>query len=168
MIRAIRGCDTGAFLLQIRAMIQSGKNYHYVLKLHTKSNHPIFPHWRENLLDPIAGSREAVKTVFKTFRNKRSAGMIGCRRWRLSREINFDYFHQICQRYQIHTNGHFIGGTIFWVRFRILRRFFTKVAIEKEYELCELGKPSEPSYTHAWERIYGLITETSGGEILGI
>jgi lipopolysaccharide biosynthesis protein len=49
----------------------------------------------------------------------------------------------------------FIGGTIFWARFS---HFSTLMdySLKELSEMCESGKPSEPSYTHAWERLFTL------------
>jgi lipopolysaccharide biosynthesis protein len=170
IMKATRGCDTGAFLLQIDALLRSNKNYDYVFKIHTKSNNLIFNDWINQLLEKTAGSSKNVSKVIKLFDKDPNIGMIGGKRWILTRKINFQYFYDICQRCNIRTNGHFVGGTIFWIRFSILKKCFdpSRIHIEQEYSLCEYGKPSEPSYTHAWERIFGLLVSTEGYQIKGV
>lgn len=168
VMKATNGCDTGAFLLQIKSMITSGKKYDYVFKIHTKSNNSFAKNWTHELLNKTTGTVSHVKKNIRLFNKHHKIGMIGGKRWILTREINFNYFHEICQRNHILIDGQFIGGTIFWVRFDILQQFFKNVNIDQEYALCEQGKPSEPSYTHAWERIYGLIVNTCGYTIHGV
>lgn len=168
LIKAINGCDTGAFLLQIKLMIESNRHYDYVFKLHTKSNNKVFPHWREDLLNDIAGSPSNVKKIVKTLSKNKKIGMIGSQRWLLHRDINFDIFKELCQRNNVSTSGKFIGGTIFWVKFDVIKKMFKHIDINREYSLCERGKPSEPSYTHSWERVYGLMVNTCGYKIHGV
>jgi len=168
IMKATRGCDIGAFFLQIQMMLASNKEYEYVFKIHTKSNNSVKPNWRGELLDKISGSSSNVRKVLKSFRRHKSIGMIGGEKWILPREIKFQYFFYLCQKYQVNQDGHFVGGTIFWTRFPILKKFFSSVDIELEYSLCETGKPSEPSYTHAWERVLGLLVETQGYQIQGM
>ena len=76
-------------------------------------------------------------------------------------------FHSTCRRNKIKPDGHFVGRTIFWIRFSILKKAFKHIDLEGEYSICEPGKPSEPSYTHTWERIFGLIVSTQGFKITG-
>jgi len=168
--KSVRGCDIGAFLRQIQAMIHSQKTYDYVFKLHTKSNNSVATNWIQELLDKIAGSPENVKRILRMFKHHKSIGLIGSERWVLKREISFRYFYNICKKGRINIDGHFIGGTIFWIRFPILKIVFSppRFNIDFEYPLFELGKPSEPSYTHAWERVLGLMVETEGYRIKGV
>src|SRR5438874_4826503 len=64
LIMSNRGCDTGAFLLQMKKMYESGKQYDYIFKFHTKK----MPIWRAQLLDAIAGSPQAIKSVINDFK----------------------------------------------------------------------------------------------------
>jgi lipopolysaccharide biosynthesis protein len=168
IFKADHGCDTGAFLLQIKSILASGKKYDYIFKLHTKSNNRSFKTWNTDLLDNIAGSTEQVTTIVNLFRDNQDIGMIGSRRWLLRRDSNYEIFREICKRNKINMEGHFIGGTIFWIRMEIIEKMCPSINISKEYLLCEKGKPSEPSYTHSWERIYGLMVSTCGYKIYGV
>lgn len=168
VIKAANGCDTGAFLLQIKAILNSKKKYDYIFKLHTKSNNRIAANWIGDLLDNIAGSEQSVRNVLQLFKEERKTGMIAGKKWVLKRDINFQIFQELCERHNLNPNGYFVGGTIFWIRYKIIKKIFTHMDIDWEYSLCESGKPSEPSYTHSWERIYGLIVSTCGYSIHGI
>jgi lipopolysaccharide biosynthesis protein len=168
IFKTTNGCDTGAFLLQIKSIFASKKKYDYIFKIHTKSNNKIAPNWMGELLDATSGSVANVKNVFKLFKEHRKVGMIAGKRWVLHRDINFQIFQELCERHNISSDGYFVGGTIFWVRYKIIKQIFSLMDIDWEYTLCELGKPSEPSYTHAWERVFGLIVSTCGYTILGV
>ena len=85
IVKAINGCDTGAFLLQIKHILDSRKKYDYIFKIHTKSNNLVFNNWIHQLLDPIAGSHQNVHNVLELFRNDPEVGMIGGNPWVLKR-----------------------------------------------------------------------------------
>lgn len=171
LLKSDRGCDTGAFLLQIKQMLESGKEYDYVFKLHTKSNvigGGYGSKWKSELLNPTAGTHHSVKKIYNMFKTCDKIGMICSKKWLLACDIKYHNFEEICNRNNISKCGSFVGGTIFWIRFDCIKRIFTHINIDREYALCELGKPTEPSYTHAWERIYGLIVSTTGYYVKGI
>lgn len=168
IIPATRGCDTGAFLQQIKYILDTHKKYDYIFKIHTKSNNQQFPRWSQDLLENVAGTVEKVRNVLQLFKQNPKIGMIASEKWILNREINFQIFQDTCRRNRILYNGQFVGGTIFWVKFTIIKRTFKHIDIEGEYSLCETGKPNEPSYTHTWERIFGLIVTTRKHIIQGI
>ena len=76
---------------------------------------------------------------------------------------------EICKRLKISPDGTlFVGGTIFWIRMEVLYQAFHKINLDEEYLRCEVGKPHEPSYTHSWERIYGLIVSHYGYKLVGL
>ena len=77
------GADTGAFLLHIKYLLSSKKQYDYVLKIHTKSSNVICPHWKEDLLEPIVGSLTKIADVFKLFGSFPEIGMICAHRWKI-------------------------------------------------------------------------------------
>ena len=85
IFRALNGCDTGAFLLQMKYMFDTHKTYDYVFKIHTKSNNPLYPHWMNDLLDPIAGTVACVNRIFKIFERHSHTGMIAGRKWILEK-----------------------------------------------------------------------------------
>jgi len=167
VIFADRGCDTGAFLLQIQHLLKTGKKYDYIFKIHTKTNNEVFKHWKEELLNITSGTSKKVSKVIDMFEKHRKIGIICHKKWIIDVDTKYQHFIDICDRYSLKTEGRFVAGTIFWVRFNIIEIFFRNLNFDKEYGLCELGKPFEPSYTHAWERIFGLIVLQCGYKIYG-
>lgn len=173
VVKADRGADTGAFLLQIKQLLSSGKQYDYVFKIHTKSSNPSYPNWTHELLDGIAGSPQKVAEVFKHMYLDQQIGMVCSKKWLIwhdmTKDINYPMIKSICDRNHLSSDGNlFNGGTIFWVRVSILRQVLTPINLEEEYSLCAVGKPDEPSQAHAWERMYGLIVSMAGYTIYGI
>jgi lipopolysaccharide biosynthesis protein len=173
MLKAIRGADTGAFLLQIKQLLISDKTYDYVLKLQTKSNNTECPKWMSELTEEIAGSVHKISRIFKMFYDYEDIGMISCRKWLVKRNMstdsNYNIMKDICKRIKISPDcSFFVGGTIFWIRMDVLRRTFQGINLDDEYHKCEIGKPHEPSYTHSWERIFGQMVNHHGYKIIGI
>jgi lipopolysaccharide biosynthesis protein len=112
LLKAVRGCDVGAFLLQVYALLQSGRNYDYVFKIHTKSNNVAHPHWVESLLHPIAGTKQRVQHTLRLFSRYPRLGLIGSRRWILDIDITDPIFTDLCQRLHIDPRGgYYVGGT---------------------------------------------------------
>lgn len=160
-IQTARGCDTGAFLLQIEKIYHSRKRYDYIFKIHTKKKED----WRFELLNSIAGTSDDVITVCDSFKKDPQIGMIcGAPRWlhRFDR-INEPIITDICRRIHINIDqkSYFVGGTIFWVKWSIMKNFIetSSINLQHEYDLCELGYliNNKPTYTHSWERIFGYI-----------
>jgi lipopolysaccharide biosynthesis protein len=175
IIKATKGADTGPFLLQIKAMIESGHHYDYVFKIHTKSDGPAggyYETWVDDLLNPTAGTPEQVLYVIKKFQKHQKIGLIGSDKFLMDFDYDNDLCRQICRRLHIHRRGLFIGGTIFWIRMEVLYYLIQQLGgierLSEEYQLFEEGKAEQPSYAHVWERIYGLIVRKSGYRLCGL
>lgn len=66
---------------------------------------------------------------------------------------------------------HFIGGTIFWMRFDILKKFIIKyINIDDHINRLEYGyiKNDKPTLTHSYERLFSIIVANSNYELIGI
>jgi lipopolysaccharide biosynthesis protein len=173
VMKANRGADTGAFLLHLKCLLASPVHYDYVFKIHTKSGNAECPTWVNDLLQGIAGDVHKISRVFQIFHQQPKVGMICGKRWLVERKMahdaNFPYLDAICRRCHLSSQGiQFVGGTIFWVRMSVLQQAFSNANLENEYQRCEDGKPNEPSITHSWERIYGLVVHHCGFHIEGV
>lgn len=184
-IKATRGCDTGAFLLQMKAMYERQKNYKhpfqhcnkypeifegtmmydYILKIHTKSD----PFWRHELLDPISGHTDRVFQVIENFIEKPQIGMIGGDKW-IRKDDRYTHnqiaTNNLSRKFHLKWSPElsFVAGTIFWVRWDLLCDFIedSKIDLEKEYERTEEGiitfnTQYVASITHSWERLLGFM-----------
>jgi len=171
-IQTTRGCDTGAFLLQLEKIYNGSKQYDYIFKLHTKKKED----WRCALLDNIAGSSDQVKLVCDTFSRNKQIGMIsGTTQWiHRPDNINEPLITNLCQQFnlKILDNYTFVAGTIFWVRWTVLQQFIKRSGLnfKQEYDKCELGYllNNKPTYMHSWERIYGYIIGYMGFQSIAI
>ncbi len=74
-----RGMDIGGFFLALLALRQGKTEYGSIFKVHAKQD----PFWRQELLDPLIGSPEAINKVVDTLRSK-AIGQV----FALRREVN--------------------------------------------------------------------------------
>lgn len=158
-INTTKGLDTGAFLLQIEAMYH--KKYDYVFKIHTKKRED----WRNDLLNWISQSSSQVRQVCQQFKEHPEIGMIyGHPKWiRHHDKINEPIISDLCKKYHIKINEDvlFVGGTIFWVRWSVLKKWVEEshINLRDEYNRCENGYMTnhKATYMHSWERIFGYM-----------
>ena len=61
--------------------------------------------------------------------------------------------------------GAFIGGTMFWVKDSFFRQKFSRINLQAIIKKLERGDVQEPSYTHAVERLFGLLVTNDGYKI---
>ena len=66
------------------------------------------------------------------------------------------------------TDSSFIGGTIFWVRNSILKKYLPNQIIDDILKILPMGYVSEPSPNHAMERIFGCLVNKDNKVILKI
>ena len=81
---------------------------------------------------------------------------------------NFSIIGTLKKDLQIKNGKHFFGGSMFWMRMTILRKYFNSENLNYYYQMMESGyrnDTKEPQLEHAFERILGYIVEDSGLEI---
>ena len=121
-----RGMDVGGFFALCPSLFRS--KYDYVLKLHTKRN----AKWRKALIEPLLGTPERVRRGITAFAP--GVGMVGSKSWLITMGKDWGiYNHHINSITEVwgvpKTTCKFIGGTIFWIRYSILREAMNKVNI---------------------------------------
>lgn len=178
------GLDIGGTLFIIDHILKENKKYDYVLKLHSKKsihegriNNKKGLKWKNELIEPILGDYKAVNDVIDTFVENPIIGMIGAKKWLLDKHDNIyqgsDKLESYIKRFEIETdidNIQFIGGSMFWVRFDIIEEFFTKHDISKILRTFEKNSFTDNKslrWTHAFERVFGLIVLDSNKKIIG-
>jgi len=174
-----RGKDIGGKMLMMRHIIESNLDYDYAVFAHDKqSNH--MKHrinanqWRAELLDAIFLPAN-VNRILNAFQSNLKMGMCGTRvraGYINSRAISVNLGnYPLIQKTYAHYFGTlpatsaFIGGTMFWVKWPIYRSAFNVDNINKIYKQLETGDVTEPSITHAMERIFGIIVTSKGYKI---
>ena len=63
-------------------------------------------------------------------------------------------------------NNNFIGGTMFWVKYDIIKKYFTPEVIDKILTLSPSGYSDTPTSMHAVERIFGYIVSKENQEVI--
>lgn len=146
----------------MKMMYTSGIKYDYIFKLHTKKDLI----WRHRLLKDIADSELAVRKVIQEFESDPKIGMVACDRWVSKNDnANQPIINELCRdlKIGIQSTSRFVAGTIFWVRWPILKSFIqnNNIDLDKEYSKCEIDYSinSQPTYMHSWERIFGFIID---------
>jgi len=140
-----RGADIGGFFTSIDEWLKDGSPGELMIKCHTKGNDT----WRRELFEPIFNN-----DIIEIFKNDK-VGMVGSEKW-LQNGKKYDHVNELCSRFQLKPNPlFFIGGTVFCIRSNICKEFFSKFDAKILKNELELGKPREPSKTHAWERLLG-------------
>jgi lipopolysaccharide biosynthesis protein len=125
-----RGFDIASFFSLCRLILQ--RKYDLVLKLHTKSD----PGWRRSLIAPLLGDPSKAKAAVEAFKNPK-VGMVGARQWVIPMpSTHWGIYHhhitEICRDWQVPlVPCHFIGGTVFWVRWSLFEKQMRHVDLEK-------------------------------------
>lgn len=164
-----RGMDIGGFFISCCKMFDMGLKYDSIIKIHSKTNDS----WRFAMLYALLGSEKIIKHNMELIKNK-SIGMIGNNVLSINNVLSvnrrsYKYIFTYMDYFNIKdtTNlGHFVPGTIFWIKGDVIEMNFTKELILKCYNEFEQnycgslinnreGKP------HAFERFFGVLVNNS-------
>jgi lipopolysaccharide biosynthesis protein len=179
-----KGVDIGGFL-QVLKIVDPTTDL--ILKLHTKKGIglPEIPsnsvkrhgfeiakknanNWFKALMNGVLSDDKKVNKIINTFKTDEKCGMVGFRLYN-SYGVNKKEIENLMPILNLKNNifdYHFIGGTIFWVRYPIIKKYFTKEVIDYILKNTKEGYVLEPSIMHAVERIFGYITENEKQNIL--
>lgn len=179
-----KGVDIGGFLHTFKIL---DKKTDLVLKIHTKKGIglPENPSnsvrrfgndtaqlkgskWYNDLMNGVLGNAEKVDNIINTFKSNKECGMVGYKLYK-NYETNKNEIKKILPLFKLNESsfGHnFIGGTMFWVRYEILEKYFTDEVINNILNETKSGYVREPSIMHAVERIFGYIVYNEKQKIL--
>jgi lipopolysaccharide biosynthesis protein len=169
------GMDIGGFLQVYK---KENKEYDLILKIHTKKGlgSPSNPSlhtirhglensikrgedWFYGLMNGVLENEKKVKKIIKEFEINTECGMVGSKvNNNFSKNINF--MNKIFSFMGVESsleNHLFVGGTIFWVRGEILKKYLSDYVIDKILEESPEGYVHEPSINHAMERVFGSL-----------
>ena len=172
MIESLLGCDCGGQLLMMHTAMNSGKHYDYTLKIHSKTRLD----WRNDMMEPICGSPTDLQRVYEIFERDPTVGMIGAQKWKMRMDnLNVALIDGICKRLDMkydRASQYFLGGTIFWMRWKTMVDIITakKIDLIHEYTMMEPGYTpnNRPTVTHSWERLFGILVYNAGQVLHGI
>lgn len=177
------GVDIGAFLNTYKHV---DDNTDLILKIHTKkglgskevpsldlikkgfpSASKVGNTWYHEMMKGVLKSKEHINSILHGFKTNPKIGMVGFRTFG-----NFDLNLEEMKKLFIYFNmksipsgSKFIGGTIFWVRNDLLKKYLTDKIIDDLIDKLPYGYVHEPSPNHAMERIFGCIVYLDGKEI---
>mgnify|MGYP000925046983 CR=1 FL=1 len=165
-----KGLDIGAFFKVLIEIIN--KDYDYIVKTHTKkslktSGEYFGKVWRNDLLSILDSDKLPMVYDFVL----KGSEMITSNKWIIDIEkdsFNVNKVHGIITELKIEPSTHFVGGTMFWMRFEVLKQYFNKEVLEKYYNQLEEGyfyqidKSNGEYLTHAFERVFGLMCKIDG------
>jgi lipopolysaccharide biosynthesis protein len=176
------GKDIGGKLNLIKVWLDSKNSHEFLIFCHDKKS----PHmkgdggkkWRDQLLTGILNYQNIIKTIH-SFDNLKNIGMTGSYKWLRSGSIlknmicgstkNKKFISNYLNMCNFNkTKVSFIGGTMFWVKADLFRKFFTQYEPEIFLRDLEEGDVREPSRTHAFERIFGAIVINNNKIVKGI
>ncbi len=164
-----RGLDVAPFLDTVNEIIQSGKTYNCVLKLHGKKSlaHGVElgNRWRHNLVSSLLSSPEKFQLCFNSIVENPIFKMAGSGVWVLPQNLlgyEQEYFDQ-----SIHFDEYsFVAGTMFMVDFELLVSWIKDNKIyERFYPQFQDGYIGDGSIAHHLERIFGCLIKIKGFSI---
>lgn len=170
-----KGVDLGGFF---RTLKEIDHDTDLILKLHTKKgiglpeNPSAFVRkkgmevslshnrqWFHGLMKGVLSDEGRVNRIIDRFKNDKSCGMVGYKLYNNS-NINRNEILKICPLFGLNDSfldKNFIGGTIFWVRYSIIKKYFTENVINHLMNNTHHGYVIEPSTMHAVERVLGYV-----------
>lgn len=166
-----KGLDIGGFLKSFDKMIELGKKYDSIIKIHTKTNN----NWRFAMMYSLLGSEKIIKHNLELLK-KDKIGMIGnvvfnINLYQKKQVINYllDYMSQLNISRNIECD--FVPGTIFWIKGGILEKFLTSELINKFFDefkpnYCGFTNKKTEGRPHAFERLFGVMVKGVGKNVV--
>ena len=178
-----RGKDVGGFIAALDRF--SLDRYDLVLKIHSKKSLNLDTYigvvqqlfgadvvdgaaWRQQLLAPVLGSRDAVARVLAAFRTDASLGMVGSAKFVCSApDADAALYESLCDRLGVSTEVLFFAGTMFWIRGTPLKRIREARFTIDDFSFA--GEPTvEGTLEHCFERVFGALVAACGYTVGGI
>lgn len=189
------GKDIIPKLTAVESTIKNNKEYDCVFMMHDKkstkhtfTNNTVDRNefWKKELIQVLFNDLQR-NHALHLMSNDKSVGMIGSANhlhfgpgWsigmpvrRYSKEVNLIQ-HQtnlkLSMNYTKIQPSWFIGGTMFWMRWSILKDFYNVHKFDKIYEFAknDVGNVKDPSFTHYLERFFGQLVTMSNMKTIGI
>lgn len=123
--------------------------------------------WFHNMMGGILKDVNSVNEIINEFKTNEKCGMVG---FKLYNSIgpNKNEIGKIMDLINLNKNligSEFIGGTIFWIKYDILKKYLTDKSIDTILKSMPDGYVVEPSPQHAMERIFGYMVKSEGKNI---
>jgi hypothetical protein len=170
--------DIGHFIDVVNYIIDSEISYDNVIKIHTKKSILHNPAGgeavRNNTLDSLLGSTNIVNSNINILNS--GVGMIGCKKYRIGLtnndkkhgyEVNRENMTILLKKLKVKDSKlDFFGGTMFWIRWEILEKYFKSSKLSSEF----FNDPysNDGRMAHAMERVFACLVRDSGNNLLGV
>lgn len=173
------GLDIGPFFRILKYFIENDLNYDYLIKLHSKKSinslgEEMGNSWRTGLVHSLIGSNETYKKNISLFNLDGNVNIGG----------NLNYFYRdshldwLCDELynlklikDINDSSEFdnlliISGTMFMVRYKVYKEFFTISDIDRILSQLTKGYQRDKKIEHKLERILSYIPQLNNSKIL--
>ena len=174
-----KGLDIGPFFHILKHFIENDLNYEYLIKLHTKKSinsvgEERGNNWRVGLVQSLIGSNEIFKKNISLF-DLDSNNNIGGNPNHFYKDSNLDWVRDEMYNLRLikdlHNSYEFdnrliISGTMFMVRYKVYKEFFTISDIDRILSQLTVGYERDKKIEHKLERILSYIPQLNGSKIL--
>lgn len=170
-----RGMDVGPFFAVLNEMMDNGRRYDLILKIHSKKSEAVSglvagAQWRQGLLNELLGSQTKIRQIIDLFERFDHIGMIGPKGFLMGmsssdtaagRNLNQKYMDEYFERLNLQDRSlEFFRGTMFWIRADLLFNVFRHNRIQPSE--FEQGYLPDGSRAHAMERVFANIVRSQG------
>lgn len=172
------GKDIGGKMCFLRHCLENDIKFDYLVFAHDKkSTHAkesIGRAWRKDLYRSIF-NRGSVEQILACFGVNNEIKMAGGRvrqgrvhssriAGRGSNFVKMQFLSKVL-KIQLPETAAFIGGTMFWVKGDYFLSYFNQKNVRQIEDQLETGDVQDGSFTHAMERILGILVTHSGNKI---
>jgi len=174
-----KGLDVGPFFYTLKYFVENNLEYEYLIKLHTKKS--IYSagerrgkEWREGLVNCLVGSDEILKRNISWFDNNQSTSIAGAAK-HLHRDYSINWLNDELYSLRLinslennskFSNMRIVAGTMFMVRYKEYKTFFTLEDISRILAQLTIGYERDKKIEHKLERILSYIPQLNGSKIL--
>ena len=145
MVNENRGADVWPFFKWIYALIDEGKEYDCILKIHTKKSirkNVENRAWRTRCIVPIVGNRANVQRCLQHM-SAPANGMVGGKSELIPDGVKYknlldgeSYLVQLMEMFGVNTSKRsFYIGTMFWCRYDVLKKYMLKHRLSSDFFL---------------------------------
>lgn len=174
-----KGMDIGPFFHILKYFVESDLNYDYLIKLHTKKSIKSIGEdkggvWRTGLLQSLIGSNEIFKKNISLFDLNSNINIGGnpnyfyrdpSLNWMRDELYNLRLIKDLNDSSEF-DNMLIVSGTMFMVRYKVYKEFFTINDIDRILSQLTIGYERDKKIEHKLERILSYIPQLNGFKIL--
>lgn len=157
--------------------------YDYILKIHTKNfreegqdevysiNVPGYQ-WRNELIDALLGSEDIFSRNLRLLQENKSAGCVAAKRFIFNVKKNNEEKVYSLDRwksdYNIKEGEFYVGGTMFLARSYPFEKVKSMNLRAEDFQTGKLKTKDYKNLAHVLERLFGIIINNEGFEIVGV